>query len=160
MKSAHSFPQNYRDLTKKTIIVPIQEVKPVAAMDFNNPYIGSFEGYESPNFSIFSEEFIPLREASLFSSENLSPKKNNKRSPHSVIDLALEEQTSSSLKRVHDDETPVGFMKKRHESNMDSKSYEYDSDTGCPVWEHPDVWKEFCNEIEKENTFNTSNQKK
>ena len=160
MKSAHSFPQNYRDLTKKTIIVPIQEVKPVATMDFNNPYIGSFEGYESPDFSIFSEEFKPLREASLFSSENLSPKKNNKRSPHSVIDLALEEQTSSSLKREHDDETPVGFMKKRHESNIDSKSYEYDSDTGCPVWEHPDVWKEFCNEIEKENTFNTSNQKK
>ena len=159
MKSAHSFPQNYRDLTKKTIIVPVEEVKPVAAMDFNNPYIGSFEGYESPDFSIFSEEFIPLREASLFSSENLSPKKNNKRSPHSVIDLALEEQTSS-LKREHDDETPVGFMKKRHESNIDSKSYEYDSDTGCPVWEHPDVWKEFCNEIEKENTFNTSNQKK
>ena len=77
-----------------------------------------------------------------------------------MIDLALEEQTSSSLKREHDDETPVGFMKKRHESNIDSKSYEYDSDTGCSVWEHPDVWKEFCNEIEKENTFNTSNQKK
>ena len=160
MKSSHSFPQKIRSTSDQPIIVPIQQVKPLHSNDFDKFYVGSIEGYESPDILFFSKKFIPLREAIDFSSKNMSPKKNNKKSPHSVIDLALEEQTNSSLKREHDDETPFGFMKKRHESTGDYKAYDYDSDTGCPVWEHPDVWEEFCNEIDKENTLNTSNQKK
>ena len=147
MKSAKSFPTTKH----RSIEIPIQIIDPVPSNIFEDQYVGSCEGFEYAQIhEEFLQTFIPLNATT--EPYPLAPRNTNKevqkknKIPY-VADLI---ESNKSLKRDHDDETPVGFMKKRHASD-----YGYKNDDSCPAWEQPEIWENFCLEIEKENLDNS-----